>query len=106
MDAVSPNNESMLNRYCVEAVCQNSIVNSNIFTPDDCNRSSCVSEALIPSEPDIGDHSHWFFTYALYIGGGIHLIMSLFMLIFFLILNLIPDFKLPDIQKTYYKFRL
>ena len=105
MDAVSPNNESLLNRYCVDAVCHNSMVNSSIFAPEDCNSSLCVSEVLTPSQPDIGDHSHWFFTYALYIGGGIHLVASLLMLIFYLILNT-PDFQPPLFERYYYNLRL
>ena len=95
----------MLNRYCVDAVCYNSNVSSSIFTSEDCNRSLCVSEALIPSVPDIRDDKHWFFSYALYIGGSIHSLLSLIMLIFFLVINA-PDFQPPRLKRLYYKLRL
>ena len=77
----------MLNRYCVEAVCYSNNINSSVFTLGDCNHSLCVSEALTPTVPDIGNHPQWFFSYTLYIGGVIHLLMSLAVLLFFFILN-------------------
>ena len=86
-DTISHNNGSMLNSYCVEAVCYNNNVNSTIFTPEDCSGGSCVSEYLSPSIPDVGDHPHWFFCYALHIGGAIHLIISILVVGLFFVLN-------------------
>ena len=79
----------------MEAVCYNNSINSTTFTPEDCSGGSCVSEQLIPTIPDIGDHSHWFFSCALFIGGSIHLLLSLLMALFFFALNF-PDFGTPD----------
>ena len=86
---------NVLKKYCLEVVCYNNSVNSSIFTPQDCNHSSCVSEAHIPSVPDISDHPHWFFSYTLYCCGAIHLILSVLMLVFFIILN-VPTYDLSD----------
>ena len=96
-------NESMLNSYCVDTVCYDNNVSSSLFTPVDCNRSLCVSEALVPTVPDI-TNDHWFFTYALRIGGGIHSFLSLFLLISFLVINA-PDFQPPRLMKYCYKLR-
>ena len=85
----------MLNRYCVEAVCYSNNINSSVFTPEDCNRSLCVYEALSPTVPDFSDHRHWFFSYTLYIGGVIHLYMSLQMLLSFFILNVTDVNPIP-----------
>ena len=87
--------ESDLNRYCVVAVCYNNSLNINnsIFIPDDCNSSFCVSETHIPTVPAISGHSHWFFSYFLYIGGAFHFVLSAYMLITFFIING-ADFKL------------
>ena len=102
-DATSHSNGSLLNSYCVEAVCYNNIVNSTMFTPEDCSGGSCVSEQLSPTVPDVDDHPHWFFSYALFIGGSIHLLLSLLMLIFFFALN-ISDFGTPDKDFDLYEY--
>ena len=83
--ATSHNNGSILNSYCVEAVCYNNSVNSTIFTPEDCSGGSCMSEQYSPTIPDVGDHPHWFFNYALYSGGAIHTLISLIMFVLFLL---------------------
>ena len=96
----------MLNGYCVNAVCyNNSIISDSIFTPDDCNPSLCASEAVVPTEPDIGDQPHWFFNYALNFGGTLHLLMSVAMaLSFFTIYT--PDVEIPHLKKLPYNFYL
>ena len=107
-DAVSTANESMLNTYCIDAVCYNNNVNSSMFTPEDCNRSLCIYKSLIPTEPDISDHTfHWFFSCAgvLYIGGGIHLIMSVIMVASFFITHT-PDVEFPRLKKVPYNIYL
>ena len=103
---MSATNESMLNGYCVNAVCSNnSIISDSIFTPEDCNRSLCMSEAVVPTEPDISDHAHWFFNYALYFGGSLHLIMSVAMALSYFIIYT-PDVKIPRLKKLPYNFYL
>ena len=89
----------MLNNYCVDAVCYNNNINNSIFSPEDCNRNLCVSETVTPTVPDIRDHSHWFF-YALYIGGGIHLLLTLAMVAFFVIFYA-PHYSHPDLEYLY-----
>ena len=83
--AVSHSNGSLLNSYCVEAVCYNNSFDSIMFTPEDCSGGSCVSEQLRPTVPDVDNH--WFFSYALFICGSIHSLLSFLMLILFIILN-------------------
>ena len=104
--ATSHNNGSMLNSYCVEAVCYNNSVNNTIFTPEDCSGGSCVSEQRFPTIPDVEDDPHWFFSYVLYIGGSFHLLLSLLMAMLFLFLNA-PDFSAPykdDIMNQLYEY--
>ena len=98
-------NESLLNSYCVDAVCYNNNVNSSIFIPENCNRSLCVSEAHVPTVPDTTNDPHWFFYYALRIGGSVHLVFSFLMFISFLVING-PDFQPPRIKRVYYELRL
>ena len=93
-EAASPNNQSALNSYCVETVCDNHAINSSMFTPENCSHSLCVSDALTPTVPDINSNPHWFFSYILYVGGVIHLLMSCTMVIFFFVMNS-PYFNLP-----------
>ena len=105
-DTVSATNASMLNGYCVNAVYNNnSIISDSIFTPEDCNRSLCASEAVVPTEPDIGDHSHWFFNYALYFGGTLHFLLSVAMALSYFIIH-IPEVKIPRLKKLPYNFYL
>ena len=81
--------------YCVQASCYNNVVNNNsTFTSDLCNSSYCeVEKTLVPTLPDIDDN-HWFFDYFLYIGGVIHLWMSLTMTISYFLINA-RNFVLP-----------
>lgn len=98
-------NESLLNGYCVDAVCYNNSVNSSLFTPEDCDRSSCASQTIVPSVPDIGDRPHWFFDCTLYICGSIHSIMSLLMALSYFI-RFTPDVRLPQLNEVPYNFYL
>ena len=93
--AVSHSNGSLLNSYCVEAVCYNNSIVNTMFTPEDCSGGSCVPEQLSPTVPDVDDHPHWFFSYALFYGGSFHLLLSLLMAIFYFALNT-SDFRIPD----------
>ena len=77
----------MLNNYCVEAVCYNNTVNSSLYKPEDCRNNLCSSQTLSPTLPDVADHPHWFFSCTLFIGGAIHLLMSLMMLASFFVIN-------------------
>ena len=70
-----------------------------MFTPDQCNADYCMEETVVPTVPDI-DNSHWFFDYALYIGGAIHLSMSLAMVISYFLVNA-GNFVLPDFVYEY-----
>ena len=92
--------DTMLSGYCVEASCYNSDVNDSMFMPEQCDSSYCeVVETLVPTVPDIDDR-HWFFDYALYIGGGIHLLMSLAMVISYFLINK-ANFVFPDLIYKY-----
>ena len=104
-DDRSTSNGSLLNTYCTEAVCYNSSVNSSMFVPQNCNSSLCTSETLVPTAPDISDHPHWFFSYALYIGGVIHLSLSVTMLVLFFVLSA-QDFSSPHPKQALNKFYL
>jgi len=44
------------------------------------------TEVAVPAVPELEDNN-WFFSYVLYIGGGIHLLMSLVMAISYFIIN-------------------
>ena len=103
VDQSTTSNGSSLNMYCREAVYYNNNINSSIFAPEDCNRSLCVSETLVPTMPDLDDHRHWFFSYVLYIGGVIHLLLSVTMLVLFFILNA-QDFSRPHLKRVLTKF--
>ena len=59
-----------------------------------CDRSYCVNEAVVPSIPDFVN-SHWFFDFFLYIGGAIHLAISLAMAISYFLIHA-ANFVLPD----------
>ena len=86
--------DPMLSGYCV-ASCYNKVVDNSTFTSDWCNRSYCeVDETVVPTVPDI-DNYHWFFNTVLYIGGVPHLVLSLFMVISYFLINA-PNFVLPD----------
>ena len=50
-----------------------------------CRRSNGM-EIAVPSVPQQEDNQ-WFFSYVLYIGGGIHLLMSLVMTISYFLIN-------------------
>ena len=76
-----------------------------MFVPENCNSSLCTSETLVPTAPDISDHPHWFFSYALYIGGIIHLLLSIIMLAFFFVLSA-QDFSPSHPKQSLNKFYL
>ena len=52
-----------------------------------------------PTVP-LDQNRHWFFDYALYIGGGIHLLMSVSMVMSYFLING-SNFVLPD---AFYKY--
>ena len=53
------------------------------------------TEVAVPAVPELEDNN-WFFSYALYIGGGIHLLMSLVMAISYFIINR-SNFVMPAV---------
>ena len=53
-----------------------------------------MAKILTPTIPE--DRDHWFFDHALYVGGAIHFLMSLSMLISYTLINA-SNFVLPDI---------
>ena len=99
-DSISPD-EMAMNTFCLEASCYNNNIFSTNFTVADCDREQCtIAQSLTPSIPENDGRSHWFFGYALYIGGGIHLLMSIAMVMsYFLIYS--SNFVLPDFFYTY-----
>ena len=97
-----PENEMIsptLSDYCVERLCQNNSVSNSTFSPRDCTDDYCMRETAVPTTPDINSR-HWFFDYFLYIGGGIHLSMSLAMVISYFLINS-GNFVLPDFVYKY-----
>lgn len=89
--------DAALSGYCMQASClNNNISNSQNFT---CDNSYCIEETVVPTVPDIDD-PHWFFDFALYIGGAIHLLMSLAMVISYFLVNA-GNFVLPDFIYQY-----
>ena len=92
--------DTNLSGYCMQASCYNNNINSlHNFTLDDCDNSYCAEETAVPTVPDIDD-PHWFFDFALYIGGGIHLLMSLAMVISYFLINT-GNFVWPDFVYQY-----
>ena len=78
----------------METSCYNNIVDNSTFTSDLCDPNYCkVTKTLVPTLPNINDN-HWFFDYFLYIGGSIHLWMSLGMVISYFLINA-RNFVLP-----------
>lgn len=89
-------NERMLNNYCVQTSCYNNLISNTTFTTSDCNQSLCtVAKVLTPTVPE--DNGHWFFDYFLYVGGAIHLLMSLSLLISYYLIKA-SIFVLPDVS--------
>lgn len=88
---------SSLNAFCVEMSCYNN--NNSAFISSQCDNSYCETETVVPTVPDI-DNRHWFFDYALYAGGAIHLLMSLAMVISYFLINA-SNFVLPDFVYQY-----
>lgn len=90
-------NDTMLS-YCLETSCYN---NLGTNSSDMCNSSYCEMKTFVPTVPDIDNHywlfdsHHWFFDFILYIGGTIHLTMSLGMVISYFLIN-VGNFILPD----------
>ena len=79
--------DEMLSGYCVETSCYYNIVDNSTFTSDFCNPSYCEVENIhVPTLPDI-NNNHWFFDYFLYIGGVIHLLMSIVMATSYFVIN-------------------
>ena len=91
----TPSSDS-LSGYCESISCYGDPVLNSTFMPSDCDDNLC--KIVTPTTPE--QNSHWFFDYALYIGGTIHLLMSLAMLISYL-LNNARNFVLP---KAFYKY--
>ena len=86
-----------LRGYCQSVSCYGDPVVNSTFMPSSCDDSLCMT--VTPTTP-VDQGGHWFFDYALYIGGGIHLLMSLAMLISYLLINA-SNFVLPDKFYTY-----
>ena len=95
--------DPLLSGYCTR-LCHNNMTTNSMFTPNQCNINYCTEETAVPTVPDI-DNSHWFFDYALYIGGGIHLLMSLAMVISYFLINA-GNFVLPDFVYKYMYVKL
>lgn len=91
--------DPLLSGYCMERLCHNNTIINSTFTPNQCDPSYCTEETVVPTVPDL-DNSHWFFDYALYIGGAIHLSMSLAMVISYFLINA-GNFVLPDFVYEY-----
>lgn len=92
--------DPLLSGYCTEIFCYNKVINHSRFTPDLCNSSYCEVETPIPTVPDVDNH-HWFFDKVLYIGGAIHLMMSLAMVISYFLINTV-NFVLPNFIRAKY----
>lgn len=90
-------NNNALSRYCQSVSCYGGTINNSTFMVNDCDNNLC--KTVTPTVP-ANQNSHWFFDYALYIGGSIHLLMSLAMLISYLLINA-ANFVLPS---TFYKY--
>ena len=56
------------------------------YMPEIFFRKLNGTEVAVPAAPELEDNN-WFFSYVLYIGGGIHLLMSLVMTISYFIIN-------------------
>ena len=86
--------DPMLSGYCLEAFCYSNTVDNSTFASNLCDPNYCkVTKTLVPTLPSISDN-HWFFNYFLYIGGSIHLLMSLAMVISYFLINS-GNFVLP-----------
>ena len=95
------NDEALLNNYCVETSCYNNLVNDSNFTPDNCTHDLCtIVKTIVPTVPEDSRSGHWFFDYALYIGGVIHLLMSLTMVISYFLINS-SNFVMPNVYYRY-----
>ena len=93
--------EMALHTYCLETSCYNNNILSANFSANDCTRDLCaIEKSLTPSIPEDDGRSHWFFGYALYIGGGIHLLMSIAMVMSYFLINS-SNFVLPDFFHRY-----
>ena len=88
-----------LSGYCMETLCYNNATTNSTFTPDQCDPSYCTEETVVPTVPD-NDNLHWFFDFALYIGGTIHFVMSLVTIISYFLING-RNFVLPDFFYQY-----
>ena len=94
--------DPMISGYCVETSCYNNVVDNSTlnFTSDFCDPSYCeVAKTLVPTLPDI-NNNHWFFDYMLYIGGALHLWMSLVMVISYFLINA-RNFVLPAFVRDF-----
>jgi len=59
------------------------------------NRRLNGTEIAVPAVPELEDN-HWFFSYLLYIGGTIHLLMSFVMTISYFLINQ-SNFVMPRV---------
>lgn len=90
-------NDAMLS-HCLVTSCYNS---NNTNSSNVCDSSYCEMKTPVPTVPDIDNHywffrsHHWFFDFFLYIGGSIHLMMSLGMAVSYFLINA-TNFVLPD----------
>ena len=91
--------DATLSGYCMQASCLNNNISSQNFTLGNCDSSYCIEETAVPTVPDIDD-PHWFFDFALYIGGAVHLLMSLAMVISYFLINA-GNFVWPDFIYQY-----
>ena len=84
--------------HCLVTSCYNHITtnSSNV-----CDSSYCEMKTPVPTVPDSDNDfwflhgHHWFFDFALYAGGIIHLLMSLGMVISYFLIHA-ANFVLPD----------
>ena len=93
-----------LSGYCVAASCYKNNVSNGTNSSALCNPTYCEMESPVPTVPDIDDNRHWFFDIFLYIGGAVHLSMSLAMVISYFLINA-GNFVLPDFMHNLIKPR-
>ena len=90
-------NNDALSGYCQDVSCYGDTIENSTFMPNNCDNNLC--KTVTPTTP-VDQNKHWFFDYALYIGGSIHLLMSLTMVTSYFLINL-ANFVLPSAFHEY-----